>query len=514
MEAAKWSAFLSAGLNPEDPLRLPDELLEALPRNLREPEFRRWSAFRAELLARRGIDQEFLKDSKLRLNELVACIMQTNADQAASFSSKLGRAITAKLVGAGASSGLLGLAAAIGTASTGTAIGSLSGAALTSAQLAWIGGFFGGGMAAGTVLTGGLGLAVGVGAMVLMGKFKVKPRQYKDLSEIERQVIDQCSLITQAIDEELKRPEATSWAIQDKVFRQNFRSLLAVFGENEQKITKTLNRAYKKKLTQEALPAFKRLVIENYSTHSEKLNIPHILYKERAAMIIVTTVLWKLWKQNFSFDTFEEKLVIQALRMSRSDLNNASLSEIGRYVSGLDSEQIRGLASSVKGKYHELLWVTNFNQENTDLVAELHESTTHIGSDVVIRDLRTGEIVREIQLKATESNQYIREHFERYRDIELVATTGVSERHHNVGDSGFKNSDLEAEVHEGMGSIEDFGPFSEAVDSAAAGGLIGLVLYGAVPAEQKKSTRDAGKRALEGAGIAAATTTVVSYLFS
>lgn len=88
--------------------------------------------------------------------------------------------------GAGASSSTLGLVGLLGTASTGTPIGALSGAAATNATLAWLGGGSlaagGGGMAAGTIVLGGITIAP---ALVVSG-FYLASKGEKALTEARR----------------------------------------------------------------------------------------------------------------------------------------------------------------------------------------------------------------------------------------------------------------------------------------------------------------------------------------
>ena len=132
----------------------------------------------------------------------------------------------------------------------------------------------------------------------------------------------------------------------------------------------------------------------------------------------------------------------------------------------------------------------------------------------MIRDLESGEIVQEAQLKATESNQYILEHFERCPDIAVFATAEVAEEMEGVTSSGMSDPSLESDVSDVIDQLKGFGPFDEAMDAAAIGGLVGLLLYGAGSDKEKMKAKEAGKRALEGAGIAAGTTAVISYLFS
>ena len=231
-------------------------------------------------------------------------------------------------------------------------------------------------------------------------------------------------------------------------------------------------------------------------------------------MVIVTTVLWKLWRQEFTFTTVEEELVIDALRRSKNSLADADLHELGSYVGNLDAAQLKGLANNVKGIYHELRYVEQFNHDNPEFIAELHPKTNQPGSDVVIRDLESGEIMEELQLKATESNHYILEHFEKYPDISVVATIEIAEDMEGVKSSGMSDPGLESDVDVVVEKLVGFGPFTEAVDAAAIGGVLGLVLYGAGSDQGQMKAKEAGKRALEGAGIAAGTTAVISYLFS
>ena len=88
--------------------------------------------------------------------------------------------------GAAASSSTVGLVGLLGTASTGTAISGLSGAAATNATLAWLGGGSlatgGGGMAAGTVVLGGITIA----PALIVGGFYLASKGEKALTEARR----------------------------------------------------------------------------------------------------------------------------------------------------------------------------------------------------------------------------------------------------------------------------------------------------------------------------------------
>lgn len=89
---------------------------------------------------------------------------------------------TAKLAGAATTAGIWGAVSTLGTAGTGTAIGTLSGAASTSATLAWIGGLVGGGMAAGAIILPAAGLAAGAATTIyVQRKLYGRPRKLEEL---------------------------------------------------------------------------------------------------------------------------------------------------------------------------------------------------------------------------------------------------------------------------------------------------------------------------------------------
>ena len=161
--------------------------------------------------------KQVLLYTKDELNYLIACILQTSAKDAAGLVDTIGKATIAKLSAVGATAGIMGLVASLGTAGTGTAIASLHGAAAASATLAWIGGIVGGGMMAGTVLTGGLGVAVGVGAYKLLSS---KARDYSSISERERYFVDSCIILIKYIDEWLLKNESIECS-ELKLFAKN-----------------------------------------------------------------------------------------------------------------------------------------------------------------------------------------------------------------------------------------------------------------------------------------------------
>lgn len=129
------------------------------------------------------MNEQWLTKAESTLTKLVANILNISHKE----SSKLASAVIAKASGAAGTAGILGLITAFGSASTGTAIASLSGAAATTAKLYWLGSLVGGGVFAGTILTGGIGIVIGyLGLKAWNGK----PRTTESLTKEEKLLID------------------------------------------------------------------------------------------------------------------------------------------------------------------------------------------------------------------------------------------------------------------------------------------------------------------------------------
>jgi hypothetical protein len=126
--------------------------------------------------------------------------MQISPGEAEKLAAQFGTVVASKIAGIAASGALLSLVSSFGTAGTGTAIASLSGAASTSATLAWVGGLLGGGMATGAVLTGGVSIVVGLGAYKALGSER---RDFEFLDENEQRVVQYCWMLIAIIDDRI-----------------------------------------------------------------------------------------------------------------------------------------------------------------------------------------------------------------------------------------------------------------------------------------------------------------------
>lgn len=152
-------------------------------------------------------NRKLLETTKTELNYIVSCILQTDRDTAADFTSRAATAVAAKMAGAGIATGLLGLVSTFGTASTGTAIASLSGAAQSTATLYAVGSWVGGGVAWGAAITGGVGIVVGV---VVYQLLKSRPREPDSFQPIDTAILNTAIALIAQIDAELTKEKPPS----------------------------------------------------------------------------------------------------------------------------------------------------------------------------------------------------------------------------------------------------------------------------------------------------------------
>jgi hypothetical protein len=154
------------------------------------------------------------------------------------------------------------------------------------------------------------------------------------------------------------------------------------------------------------------------------------------------------WQAGEDFDDLDPRLQ-QALRETVPGMG-------GSAWTSMDEAARLGAINTSKGKYFEFLVVDQLNagEQVGDVVlaegqrAVLAESATQPGWDVQIVDAN-GELVRYLQMKATENGAYIRETLERYPDFQIVATSEVASQNPDdamVLDSGISNAALEQQI--------------------------------------------------------------------
>ena len=234
--------------------------------------------------------------------------------------------------------------------------------------------------------------------------------------------------------------------------------------------------------------------------------------KERAAIVAITSVCVNLVNQQFVFSSTEDQLVLEAIRRSSSKLSEMSNEELGVYISGLSPEALIGFGSNVKGIYHELVYVHVENTDSDEITARVFEATNHPGADVEL--MRDGEVISSVQLKATNNPDLIDNHFEKYPDIPVAATSEVHEGFVNVTSSGFTNAGLSDDVRGTFDALIADNAISHALDVAGTSGLLSATLQASDVLNGKKSVHEFGSQSLKDMGVSVSSSLLVDLMFS
>ena len=136
--------------------------------------------------------------------------------------------------------------------------------------------------------------------------------------------------------------------------------------------------------------------------------------------------------------------VYDAIRRGYSDLTNADDVSIDAYFEDIDIESVSGHIGNIKGILFEQEYVERLQEEGVE--AELFEEVNHPSSDIMI--LEEGDVVEELQLKATESPSYIQETLDSVgEEVTVVTTTEIAQEFPGkVVDSGISEAVLEEAV--------------------------------------------------------------------
>ncbi|MEP6356061.1 MAG: hypothetical protein ABJ081_05220 [Hyphomicrobiales bacterium] len=444
---------------------------------------------------------ELLTNTKKQLTKITACILQVSDKEAAGWMEGFGKVVSAKLAGLVGTTSLFGLVSTFGTAGTGTAIATLHGAALTNSTLAALG--FGGGMAAGALVLSGFGLVIGFATY----KFALssKSRNYDDLSDEEKRIVETCGLLAASIESKLEERPLHLYSDEALQFCDSLQKLHEHLEENADSISANLDGINSLKYNQHILTDFKPAVLDGFQFYAAKSPL--------SPAGLVAGVFYSLLTQTALDGSLEQDLVLDAIRRSKTELNAADEVEISEYLSGLTPERLRGVANNVKGIYHELRWVEEYNASHTDTYAEVHGSTNHEESDVVIRSTDTDEIQYEYQLKATNSKSYVAEHQDRYSDIEIIVTDEVADKMDGVQASDHTNEDLTRDVASTSENLSGNTIPDRVFESGEYAGLIAAGFEALKLLDGKTTIPAAGKNTIQTAANAAAATGITAFLF-
>jgi hypothetical protein len=206
----------------------------------------------------------------------------------------------------------------------------------------------------------------------------------------------------------------------------------------------------------------------------------------------------------------EEELVLQALRRSTRSLEAASVQDLSDYLGSLSKEQLRGVASNVKGIYHELLFVQSENEDWDAISAQVKEFTNHPGGDVAF--MVEGNVIREVQLKAVASEAHVLEHLARYPDIEIRVTDEVAAKIPGIESSGFSNAELTREVNDRLAVLRDDGLVGEISEGLATSSLVSSAIIVGKAVRGERLSEPQLRSFLIDAGTGAATAAVLDVL--
>lgn len=452
--------------------------------------------------------RELLQNVRAELTRIAATLMQTNVDETDRLASQFSNAVAAKASGLAAAGIALTTVGALGTATTGTAIATLSGAAANTASLYWLGSVVGGGVATGALMTGGLSLVVGLAAYKFLSS---DARPFEALSQVEQHLVQGCWVLIARIDELLKEDPVT--LDSDTAQTDLDRTLLPLYlllTENVDAICEHLDQRHRLILREHVLVDFDRVVIQGYRhwiNHEASRRAGNIEY-------VIGGVFYALLTRTALNDSPESQLVLQALRRSDNELTHATEADLSNYLDHYSSEQLKGIANNVKGIYHELLYVQQYNATHTDTYAELFEQTNRPGADVLIRDTDTGQVVDQYQLKAVQSSALVDLHQQRYVDIKVLATEEVAGNMPGIESSGVRNDTITVQTNHDLDALADNTVADRVMESL---GLAAGVASGREFVEMLRGRRafpEAVSSGLKVMGSAGAATALTAFLFN
>lgn len=417
-------------------------------------------------------------------------------------SSKLSKALAGKLGVAGTTAGIFSVASLLGTASTGTAIGTLSGAAFTSASLAWIGGS----VAMGSIIvsvaavSGGVGAALGAGWALKKYVWGSK-RKPTELEEQEQKVISACIALSSGFRQQAQEGRELDPASAKALYADALLPLCDELQDIQAKVNSWPYMARKK--LENACKGLQKSA--NFAGEQAKRH-PNVTTGTVSAVFIQLLADGDLPAFNEN-----EQLVLEALRRSNSLLATATDNELAEYIQGMEPYQLQGLQNNVKGIYHELRFARDYSANEDQYVVELFEAINHPGADVRISNLETGE-VREVQLKATGFMSHIRAHNDRYESVDVFATSEIADRSDTIQSTGMSNAELTGDVSDVVSELGDAGESNDVLNSMALAGVVTLARHTRVLLKGGNMSEEDKRKVLESSAVSAGAAGVVSLL--
>jgi hypothetical protein len=163
---------------------------------------------------------------------------------------------------------------------------------------------------------------------------------------------------------------------------------------------------------------------------------------DEVAILAVATKL--AFGESPHFDD-SELATIAAMQRAHPSVGS-SHEELGRWLAGMDEDQVLGVVSNTKGVLHEMEFVRIENADGDSVHAALFESANHPGYDVEFVDADSGA-TWQAQLKATDSTSYVQDWIDGHPDGEILVTHEVAEKM-GLPDSGLSNGELSARTED------------------------------------------------------------------
>ncbi len=178
---------------------------------------------------------------------------------------------------------------------------------------------------------------------------------------------------------------------------------------------------------------------------------------------------WKDALQDVKNDMIERSEVFEAVRRGYTELANSTDSEILVYFGASSADALKGHVSNIKGILLEQEIQDKLS--NNGIESNIFEATNHPDTDLQILD--GGNVLTEVQIKATDSQSYINEALAENPDIPIVATSEVATTmgSEEIINSGISNTVIEETVIETINPISIKGFVISAALAALTGGL-------------------------------------------
>lgn len=230
----------------------------------------------------------------------------------------------------------------------------------------------------------------------------------------------------------------------------------------------------------------------------------------RLASVVIAVTFQRLIEDAHREWSLEEELVVQALRRSTRALETADAGQLGEYLRSLSHDQLRGVASNVKGIYHELLFVQAENGDWDAVKAKVKEFTNHPGGDVEFSV--DGNVIGEVQLKAVASEAQVLEHLARYPEIDIRVTEEIASRMPGIESSGFWNEELTRDVYDRLETLKGDGLIDEISEGLATSALVTSAIIAGKAVRGREISGSQLRSFLVDAGIGATTAVVLDVL--